>query len=139
PPSELGPALKRFVDAIAPGGVGFIAHSRDAGHYIQFYRRFLDAHRGGEGTQYSTAEEIEETLASIGVAFESQDITYTNGAPESERAVIEHYLQRCVFDDTVTLDQLRATAETGSYLETCLTNGTWSFPQSVAMITLRAP
>ncbi|CAN0592740.1 unnamed protein product, partial [Laminaria digitata] len=56
-------------------------------------------------------------------------------AADGERQV-ERYLQRCLFDDTVSLDEMLTNPVTGPYLETCRKDGRWQFAQCVTMIFL---
>lgn len=139
PAAELEAALTRFVAALKVGtGHGFIAHANEAAHYIRFYRHYLDGFKGGDGVPYATGEEIIATLEKLQVKIEVQDISYENGAPDAERAQVEGYLQRCLFDDTLTLDDMQANAETGPYLATCLQDEVWRFRQHVSLISLTA-
>lgn len=138
PEAELEDGLRRFMHALRKNGRGFIAHACEDAHYISFYRRFLDAFRGGAGVPYTSAEQIEGTLTAMGVGFDTHNIFYENGASENARLLIEGYLQRCVFDDTTSLDQMLARPETGGYLESCRVDGWWRFSQRVKLIFIRA-
>ncbi|MGF1525754.1 MAG: class I SAM-dependent methyltransferase [Candidatus Competibacterales bacterium] len=137
PAAELTAGLGRFVQALRPGGVGFIAHAAEDAHYLRFYRQFLQAFHGGRGTPYTGAEAITAALADLGVAFEVRMIHYHNGASDAERSQVEGYLQRCVFDDRVSLVQMLEHPTTGAYLAECLQGGQWRFAQEVALIFIR--
>lgn len=132
PPEELELALSRFVHAI--GRIGFIAHACQDAHYIRFYKLFLDDFRGGSGQLYTTAEDIVAALGRLGATVRSQDIQYANRAPRSARAQVEGFLQRCVFDDTVTLEDLGKAPHTGPYLQDCGAGDEWRFAQRVKLI-----
>lgn len=134
PAAELQAGLERFVQAI--GGAGFIAHARADSHYLRFYRHYLDAFRDGLGVPYISAEEIVATLERMGVGFETREIHYHNGAPATERSRVEGYLQRCLFDDSISLDDLLAHPTTGGYLATCRDGDAWRFSQRVMLIFL---
>ncbi|MEO1282153.1 MAG: class I SAM-dependent methyltransferase [Pseudomonadota bacterium] len=135
PKVELRAGLERFVNAMAKGtGAGFIAHASDQAHYLKFYRHYLDDFKAAQGEPYSSSEEITNVLNEMGASFETRDITYTNGAPDSERHHVEGYLQRCVFDDTISLDDMLTKPKTGAYLQTCLESGVWKFQQRVSLI-----
>lgn len=138
PAAELEEGLRRFMHALRKNGHGFIAHACEDAHYISFYQHFLDAFRGGVGAPYTSAEQIESTLIAMGVRIETQDIFYENVAPESAGPLIEGYLQRCVFDDTASLEQMLAQPETGRYLNSCRLDGSWRFGQRVRLIFIRA-
>ena len=132
PAAELRGGLERFVHAL--DGVGFIAHACEDAHYLRFYRHYLDAFHHGQGVPYTSAEQIVTTLESMGVTFQTREIVYENGAPETQRGHVQGYLQRCVFDDSVSLEQMLANHITGEYLATCLHDGEWRFGQRVMMI-----
>ena len=144
PHSELETALKRFVHAIRrgrnidDGGAGFIAHASDRSHYLQFYQHYLNGFKEGLGVPFSSSEQIVATLTQMGVAFETEQISYANGAPETEERQVEGYLQRCLFDDTLSLKDMMADSIMGAYLETCHKYGYWQFEQDVTLILLKA-
>ena len=75
----------------------------------------------------------------MGLPLEIKELTYTNGVPEDMEIEVEQYLQRCVFDDTVSLNQMLTNSITGPYLESCRKNGMWQFSQHVDMIFINAP
>ncbi len=135
PAAELEAALERFMHALA--GIGFIAHACEDAHYLRFYRHFLDAFNDGQGSPYISAEQIMATLERMGVSFETREIAYHNGAPETQTPQVQGYLQRCVFDDTIDLAQMLAHPTTGRYLETCRRGGEWFFDQRVKLIFIR--
>ncbi|MEM9782539.1 MAG: class I SAM-dependent methyltransferase [Pseudomonadota bacterium] len=132
PEAELRAALERFLAAV--GGRGFIAHACADAHYIRFYRLFLDAFRDGRGEPYRTAEQIADCLAGLGASVEMREIVYQSTAPEAARGAVEGFLQRCVFDDGVSLDDMLAHPLTGRYLADCCDAEAWRFPQRVALI-----
>jgi len=132
PAAELQIGLERFTNAL--GSSGFIAHACEEAHYLRFYRLFLDAFHDGRGTPYTSAERITATLEHMGVSFETQELTYENGASEKQRQQIESYLQRCVFDDSVSLEQMLAHPITGTYLASCRHDDEWRFAQRVMLI-----
>jgi hypothetical protein len=49
----------------------------------------------------------------------------------------EGYWQRCVFDDSISLQQMLDHPITGDYLATCRHNDEWRFPQSVQLIFIQ--
>lgn len=135
PPSELPAAMARFVEAIAPGGVGFIAHARAESFYLAFHRAYLRGLRGGEGTPFSSAEEISEALRGVGVRPRVRDITYVGALPPEARIGAEGFLRRCLFDETVALDTMEEDPEMGPLLARHRApDGGFRFPQRVAMI-----
>ncbi len=135
PESELDAALERFVCAM--DGAGFIAHASKNAHYLRFYQHYIDGFKGGMGVPFSSAESIVESLNRLGVDFQVSHISYENGAPEGAKSQVEGYLQRCLFDDTISLEAMRANPITGPYLDTCLKAGQWRFEQCVTLLFLR--
>ncbi len=136
PAAELDRALARFLAAL--GGRGFIAHAMAASHYITFYDHFLAAFRGGAGEAYRSGEEVLASLERLGAKVEHRVIAYDSTAPGAQASVVEGFLQRCAFDDTVSLAQMQADPITGPYLDRCLVEGVWRFPQQVGLFTITA-
>ena len=131
PTAELHAALERFIYAVS--GSAFIAHASENSHYLRFYQHYLEGFHAGMGVPYSSAEDIIATLQKMGVDFHVKQVSYTNGVPKEAEPQVEGYLQRCLFDDTIDLDTMRANPVTGPYLETCLKDGQWRFEQQVMM------
>jgi ubiquinone/menaquinone biosynthesis C-methylase UbiE len=134
PHNELEPALKRMVNAIGNDGIGFIAHASAKSHYLEFYQHYLTGFKGGVGEQYSSSEQIIEILNKIGVTLEIKEINYTNTAPQTKKRVVERYLQRCLFDDSLSLKDMLINPITGPYLESFYENDIWQFTQRVSII-----
>ncbi len=137
PRSELDAGLTRFIEAIAPEGRGFIAHASEAAHYLRFHRAFLKGFDRGDTEPYTASEDLTASLTRLGARFETEEITYENGVPDTERDSVEGYLQRCLFEDEVTLDALLENPVTGPYLAERLQDGVWRFPQSVTLISIQ--
>ncbi len=136
PEGELEAALERFVHAM--NGAGFIAHASENAHYLRFYQLYLDGFKAGIGVPYPSAEQITKTLRKMGVVFHVKQISYENSAPQDAKPQVEGYLQRCLFDDTISLEWMWANPMTGPHLETCLQNGQWRFQQHVMLIFLKS-
>jgi len=136
PQPELAAAMARFRAAIAPGGVGLIAHSAEAGHYIAFHRRYLDAFGPAGAQPYISAETIAQTLRRSGAEVAVQEVTYDSAAGPDEAAAVEGYLQRCVFDERASLAQMEAAAPLSGYLAQCRRPEGWRFAQSVWLMTV---
>ena len=140
PYNELEIALSRMLNAMGYDGkpenigAGFIAHASSQSHYLQFYQYYLSGFKGGIGAPYTSAEQIVKMLTQIGLSAEIREIDYTNGASQDKERQVERYLQRCLFDDTVTLKEMLSNPITGPYLETCRNNGKWQFAQRVSLI-----
>lgn len=131
PPAELPTAAERLVGALAPGGLGFVAHATSRSHYLSFY----DAYRAGvrEATPYSTAEQVRAALVGAGADVREQRITYTTGT--SDRVVAEGFLQRCAFDDSVSLERMESAPILGEYLTSCrAADGSYRFEHEVALL-----
>ncbi len=137
PPNELKDGLEKFVAAIAPGGAGFIAHAGEKAHYLKFYQPYLESVKQGAGTPYTSAEQIVDALENLNVKLEARDIVYdcraADGSPE-----VEGYLQRCLFDDTLSLNDMLAIPALASYLATCRDEQGWRFRQHVKMMFFAA-
>ncbi|MDC0196480.1 class I SAM-dependent methyltransferase [Gammaproteobacteria bacterium] len=144
PYNELEIALRRMLDAMGCDGeaenvgAGFIAHASAQSHYLKFFQYYLSGFKDGIGAPYSSAEQIIKMLTQMGLSVEVREINYTNGALQDKERQVERYLQRCLFDDTVSLEEMLSNPITGPYLETCRKNGQWQFSQRVSMIFVNA-
>lgn len=134
PPSELPTAMERFLHAIGDTGIGVIAHSAPTGHYIRFHQLFLEAFAQDPAQRYSDADQIVAALEARGAGVSTRNIDYVNGLPESEGKEIEAFLQRCAFDDRFTLAMMRDRPPLDGYLDSCLRDGHWRFPQRVTLM-----
>jgi SAM-dependent methyltransferase len=137
PPHEMTGALERFVQAIAPGGSGFIAHARADSFYLAFHRAYLRGWKRGVGTRFSTAEDLLEGFDQLGVPVQVRDIEYVGELGADQRTAAQGFLQRCLFDETVSLDAMEQDPEMGPLLTSHrATDGGFRFPQRVAMVFL---
>lgn len=145
PLSELKDALECMINAIGNTedsgviGSGFIAHAKSRSHYLEFYKLFLQAFKQDGVEPFISSEQIISVLTRMGLPLEIKELTYTNGVPEDMEIEVEQYLQRCVFDDTVSLRQMLMNPITGPYLELCQKDGMWQFSQNVDLIFINAP
>ena len=133
PPAELDAAAERFVAALAPGGLGLVAQATSTSHYLVFY----DAFRAGvrDATPYTTAEQVRDALVRAGADVREQRVTYQTGS--ADRAVVEGFLQRCAFDDSVSLDTMEAAPVLGDYLASCRdAAGSYTFSHEAALLWL---
>ena len=132
PPAELPAAAAAFVAALAPGGLGVVAQATAGSHYLAFY----DAYRAGvtDATPYTSAEQVGQALRGAGADVREQRVSYTTGT--SDRDVAQGFLQRCAFDDTVSLEQMEAAPVLGDYLASCRSGDQWTFQHEVALLWL---
>lgn len=136
PQAELSVAMERFRAAIAPGGLGVIAHSAADGHYIDFHRRYLAAFGPDDAAPYISADAIVHALEASGATVETLPVRYHSVAGPEDRAAVEGYLQRCVFDTRASLAQMQATPPLTDYLAACHGPTGWRFAQHVTLITI---
>lgn len=116
PPAELASGVARMIAALRPGGFGAIAQACATSHYLAFY----DAYRATyapEVMPYTSAEAVAAALRAAGVDVDIQRLHYRTGS--ADRGVIEGFLQRCAFDDTVSLSQMESREPLGEYLAGC--------------------
>ena len=133
PPAELDLAAQRFASALATGGLGLVAQATAASHYLVFY----DAFRAGvrAATPYTTAEQVRDALVGAGADVREQRVSYRTGT--GDRAVVEGFLQRCAFDDSVSLEEMEAAPVLGDYLASCRsTDGSYTFSHEAALLWL---
>ena len=131
PPEALSDGAVRMVDALAPGGLGFIAHATPASHYLRFYEYY----RAGvqDVTPYLDSSQVRAGLEAAGSTVRIETVRYP--VTSNDERAVEGFLQRCAFDDTVTLAEMRRAPFLGPYLDTCVDpEGVWTFDQEVALL-----
>lgn len=125
-----------MVAALRPGGFGAVAQACATSHYLAFY----DAYRAAfapQATAYSTAEQVASALRAAGAAVAVAALPYRTGS--ADRAVVEGFLQRCAFDDTVSLERMESTAPLAHYLASCRDGtGGYQFDHEAHLITWEA-
>ncbi len=133
PPVELTGGVARMVTALRSGGFGAVAQASAASHYLAFY----DAYRATyapDVAPYTDAEAVTAALIAAGVEVAVQRLHYRTGSPD--RAVIEGFLQRCAFDDTVSLAQMESAGPLADYLARCrAADGSYRFEHEAHLIT----
>jgi len=137
-PSAVRAATARMLAALAPGGALLIAQGSREGHYLRFYRLFLDDLRDGRGTLYAASEDLAAALRGCGADPHTVRLAYDHTAPLDNADTVEGYLQRCAFDDTVSLREMMATPHLGAYLRGCRDEaaGVWRFHHEVEALVL---
>ena len=137
-PANLSAAVARFRAAVAPGGVAFLAQGAADGHYLRVYEAFLDGVRGGEGTPYVSSDDLIAELAAQGATPAVRRLSYDHVVPEADTAVLEGYLQRCLFDSTISLAEMLDAPLLGPYLASCrdASERVYRFHQEVDCVVL---
>ena len=137
PPAELAAGVARMVAALRPGGFGVVAQASSRSHYLTFY----DAYRisfAPDATPYTDAEGVAAALRAAGAPVEVQILHYRTGT--SDRTVAEGFLQRCAFDDAVSLEQMEESTALGEYLAGCRDDdGAYEFQHEAHVITWEQP
>jgi hypothetical protein len=135
PKNELKVSLEKFYSSFK--GTGFIAHACSDAHYIKFYNLYIrDCHKGALPA-FCSADDIMKIFDFLGIKYNVQYIEYINTAEYHDNLTVEAYLQRCLFDDTISLSDMRKYDLIGNYLDCCSSTGKWFFPQRVALIELK--
>lgn len=138
PPSELGIAMDRVLAALDGAGLGFIAHASRQSHYLRFHDLYLESCASAHAEPFSTGEQVIDALKDRfdPSALSCWSIDYEGTLDLDERETAERYLQRCLFDDTISLDRMLADDRLGEYLHGCIdqTRSMWRFSQRVWLI-----
>ncbi|HTX07235.1 MAG TPA: class I SAM-dependent methyltransferase [Solirubrobacteraceae bacterium] len=134
-------ATARMLAALAPGGALLIAQGSRDGHYLRFYRHFLEDLRGGQGTLYAASEDLAEALRICGADPHVVRLSYDHITPLEDAMTVEGYLQRCAFDDSVSLQEMMTAPHLGAHLRDCRDEaaGLWRFHQEVDVLLLGSP
>lgn len=133
PQAELAEAGRHFVAALAPGGLGFVAQASAASHYLAFY----DAYRAGvpaaaDVDPFTTGEQVRDALVGAGAQVREERVHYTTTT--SDRAVAQGFLQRCAFDDTISLEEMESAPVLGDYLASCRAGDVWTFSHEAVLL-----
>ena len=137
-PTAVRAASARMLAALAPGGALLIAQGSREGHYLRFYRDFLDDFRDGQGTMYAASEDLADALRACGADPHTVRLSYDHTTSLENTVTVEGYLQRCAFDDSVSLQEMMTAPHLGPYLRDCRDEaaGLWRFHQEVDAILL---
>jgi SAM-dependent methyltransferase len=135
PPDEIGAGVARMVAATRPGGFGAIVHATSASHYLRFAAAFRSTF-APDSVPFTSAGQVRAALAAAGVMPTVTTMRYDVG--HADRAVVEGFLQRCVFDDSVPLDRMEDEGAVGAYLDGCGDGEGYRFTQVVDVITWEA-
>jgi SAM-dependent methyltransferase len=135
-PDAVRAAAARMLGALTPGGALLIGQGSRDGHYLRFYRDFLDDLRDGQGTLYAASEDLADALRACGANPRAVRLSYDHTAPLENTVTVEGYLQRCVFDDSVSLREMMAAPHVGPYLRGCRDErgGVWRFHHEVDVL-----
>ena len=133
PAGELAAVAANIATGLASGGVGLVAQSTRAGHYVCFYDRFCQA-LAPERTPYSDIEQVAAALQDAGLATHLSMLEYDTSIAKDDPRLLERYLQRCAFDDDVSLAAMRAASPLAEYLGACETAHGVAFRQQVGVL-----
>ncbi|WP_181783950.1 class I SAM-dependent methyltransferase [Pseudonocardia pini] len=137
PPDQLAAGVARMVGALRPGGFGVVAQASARSHYLEFYEAYRPAF-APDATPYTDAEGVAEALRAAGADVGVQVLPYRTGT--ADRAVVEGFLQRCAFDDTVSLERMEDVEPLASYLRGCRApDGSYTFAHEAHLITWEHP
>jgi hypothetical protein len=134
PAEEMSECMSIVKDAMNADGIGIVAQSNRSGHYIRFYEHFLESIHGGKGTRFSASEDVDQAAENVGFERQSRTLNYETVIDENDRQALESYLQRCAFDDSISLDQMLNSGSLGQYLASTKKQGAYRFQQSVDVL-----
>ncbi len=133
PPDQLAAGVARMVAALRPGGFGVVAQGSSLSHYLAFYEAYRPAF-APDVVPYTDAEGVADALRQAGADVAVQVLDYRTGS--ADRAVVEGFLQRCAFDDTVALEQMETVEPLASYLAGCrASDGSYEFRHQAHLLT----
>ncbi len=138
PECEIALALDKMLAALSTTGLGFIAHASQQSHYVRFHDLYLQGIGNEQAPPYSTGEQIIESLKTRvdDESLQCWSIQYEGTRELEDRETAERYLQRCLFDDSISLDEMLEDQYLGDYLRGCIDESRkiWRFPQKVWLI-----
>lgn len=131
PPDQLGAGLARMRAAVRPGGLGMVAQATARSHYLRVYEAYRAEH---QATPFTSADDVVAGLRGLGVEPQVRLLHYRTGS--ADRAVVEGFLQRCLFDDSLPLAGMEARGPLADYLAGCRdATGAYAFEHEVALVT----
>ncbi len=137
PFAELGTGAARMVAALVPGGFGAVAQASRRSHYLAFYEAYRATH-APDVQPYTDAESVGDALRDAGADVEVQVLHYRTGS--ADRAVVEGFLQRCAFDDTLPLERMERDGPLAEYLTGCRdADGAYTFAHEAHLMTWETP
>src|SRR6056297_3240326 len=83
---------------------------------------------------YISAEMLADALRAAGATVAVTELRYDSTARPDDTKAVEGYLQRCVFDDSVSMARMENASGLADYLAACRTAAGWRFPQIVHLI-----
>ena len=135
PETELKEASAVFLRSIGSEGFGFVAHATRSSHYLAFYEAYLGRFKP-EGTPFVSAEAVTCAFRDAGAHLDIKPLSYEQIIDDDE--VLEGFLQRCIFDSTLSLKAMLDDEVLGAYLQNCRdAEGRFHFRQDVSMIFIR--
>jgi SAM-dependent methyltransferase len=136
PPAELRDGVARMAAALRPGGFGVVAQASARSHYLAFYEAYRATY-APTVAPYTDAEGVADALRGCGAEIRVQVLPYRTSS--ADRGVVEGFLQRCAFDDTVSLAQMESDGPLADYLAGCRgPDGAWTFTHEAHLITWSA-
>lgn len=137
PPADAPAAMARLVAALAPDGLGIVAHGAPEGHYLRVYEAYRAALAPGV-TRYTGGDDLIAGLRAAGARPRTRRLRYEHVVAAADRAVLQGFLQRCLFDDALTLPEMLSAPVLGDYLAGCHdpVADTYRFAQEVDLIVL---
>ena len=121
PQSELPLALDRMLAALDPTGLGFIAHASQHSHYLRFHDLYLRKRTCPSASRSVLESKSSRLCRSAGKSsLIYWSIDYEGRLDLEDRETVERYLQRCLFDDTLSLDDMLADDRLSKYLRGCM-------------------
>ena len=87
---------------------------------------------------YAASEDLAQALGACGAQPRVVRLAYDQTIALDDTPTVEGYLQRCAFDDSVSLQQMLAAPHLGPYLRDCRDDaeGMWRFHQEVDVLLL---
>ncbi len=136
PLAELPDGVARMVAALRSGGFGAVAHVSAESHYLRFYEAYRATYSPNVAP-FTEADEVAAALTAAGADIRVQLLHFRTGS--ADRTVIESFLQRCAFDDSISLAQMESDGPLAEYLGDCRTpDGSYHFEHEVHLMTWRA-
>lgn len=152
PQHDLTSVIAKILAALNETGRVFLAQATRHSFYVNFYTKYLEVFKKGEGTKFVAAEDITKALETLGIEYQVHVVSYNEQIEADDYAAVAHYILNEAtinsFSDegysetasapkNIQLEDLLANKEMGNYLQSLIKDSTYYFPEEIWLISFR--
>lgn len=133
--SRMAAVIERLMDLLTPGGYLLIYQLAAKSTYQRLHQHYLSQHPNAiHETRFMQYEDSKRILNSLGIPFETHELSFNHAVETKKYALLEMYLRKSILDDSVDVlnffaDILPDYVDAGAQ--------SYKFPQFVNFIVVR--